>query len=224
MVRCKRQVCAEELKQRFTTWGEPGHARVVSAVLPCRARAEATLASEADDHELMERVAEGDGQAFRVLVERHTRSLTAHATRMLRNPSEAEEVVQEAFVRLWKQAPSYRPEAKLRTFLHGIAHNLCIDRIRARRPQDEAALEQLTTNERPSGSLAERERSARVHSEVAALPERQRAALSLVHFEELSNIEAAALLGVSVEALESLLSRARRTLRERLAAFLEQGG
>jgi RNA polymerase sigma-70 factor (ECF subfamily) len=183
------------------------------------------LNSELDDHQLMERVAEGDSHAFRLLVERHTRSLNAHAARMLRNQSEAEEVVQEAFIRLWKQAPNYRPDAKLRTFLHGIAHNLCIDRLRARRPQDDVALELLTaTGDRPSGGIAERQRSAQVQAEVAALPERQRAALSLVHFEELSNIEAAALLNVSVEALESLLARGRRTLRERLQSLMQQGG
>jgi RNA polymerase sigma-70 factor (ECF subfamily) len=182
------------------------------------------LLDDEDDHRLMERVAEGDKQAFRTLVERHTASLKAHAIRMLRNPSEAEEVVQEAYVRLWKQAPSYRPDAKLRTFLHSIAHNLCIDRIRARKRHDADAVEQLVSTDRPSGGIRERQLSERVQHEVSLLPERQRSALSLVHFEELTNIEAAALLEVSVEALESLLSRARRTLRERLANVMEQGG
>lgn len=182
------------------------------------------MLNDEDDHRLMERVAEGDAQAFRVLVGRHTASLLAHAERMLRNRSEAEEIVQEAYVRLWKHAPSYRPDAKLRTFLYGVVHNLCIDRLRARRPQDAGALDQLAASERPSGNLQELELRARVQAEVAALPERQRAALSLVHFEELSNIEAAKLLGVSVDALESLLARARRTLRERLAAVADQGG
>ena len=182
------------------------------------------MLSDEDDHRLMERVAEGDPGAFRTLVARHTASLTAHATRMLRNASEAEEVVQEAYVRLWKQAPSYRPDAKLRTFLYGIVHHLCIDRLRARKRHDPDALEQLTSTDRPSGSLRERELRERVLAEVATLPDRQRAALSLVHFEELSNIEAAKLLDVSVEALESLLSRARRTLKERLANVMEQGG
>lgn len=177
-----------------------------------------------DDQRVMVRVAAGDASAFRVLVERHTASLLAHATRMLRNPSEAEEVVQEAYVRLWKAAPSYRPEAKLRTFLHGIAHNLCIDRLRARKRHDPDAVEELTAQDRTSGSIHELELRARVQRELAELPERQRAALSLVHFEELTNIEAAKLLDVSVEALESLLSRARRTLRERLANVTEQGG
>jgi RNA polymerase sigma-70 factor, ECF subfamily len=176
-----------------------------------------------DDQRLMVRVAAGDAGAFRILVERHTASLVAHATRMLRNPSEAEEVVQETYVRLWKTAPSYRPEAKLRTFLYGIAHNLCIDRLRARKKHDADALEGLRSSDRTSGPIHELELRARVQREVAELPERQRSALSLVHFEELSNIEAAKLLDVSVEALESLLSRARRTLRERLANLMERG-
>ncbi|HEY6876398.1 MAG TPA: sigma-70 family RNA polymerase sigma factor [Polyangiales bacterium] len=176
-----------------------------------------------DDQRLMVRVADGDASAFRALVTRHTASLLAHATRMLRNPSEAEEVVQETYVRLWKSAPSYRPEAKLRTFLYGIAHNLCIDRLRARRRHDPDALEALASNERTSGPLHELELRARVQQELATLPARQRAALSLVHFEELTNIEAAKLLDVSVDALESLLSRARRTLRERLANLSERG-
>jgi RNA polymerase sigma-70 factor, ECF subfamily len=182
------------------------------------------LESELDDHQLMERVAEGDNGAFRLLVQRHTRSLHGHAVRMLQNQSEAEEVVQEALVRLWKQAPSYRPEAKVKTFVHGIAHNLCIDRLRARKPRDDGALDRLVASDRTSGSIDERERSHAVHAAVSALPERQRAALSLVHFEELSNIEAAALLDVSVEALESLLARARRTLREKLAELMSRGG
>ncbi|HEX5657226.1 MAG TPA: sigma-70 family RNA polymerase sigma factor [Polyangiales bacterium] len=177
-----------------------------------------------DDQRLMVRVAEGDANAFRTLVEHHTASLVGHATRMLRNPSEAEEVVQEAFVRLWRSAPSYRPEAKLRTFLHGIAHNLCIDRLRARKKHDPDAVDALVSSDRTSGSIHDLELRARVQKEVAELPERQRAALSLVHFEELTNIEAAKLLEVSVEALESLLSRARRTLRERLANVMEHGG
>jgi RNA polymerase sigma-70 factor, ECF subfamily len=185
---------------------------------------ERELLIEDDDHRLMERVAEGDAASFRRIVERHTGSLSAHATRMLRSASEAEEVVQEAYVRLWKHAPSYRPDAKLRTFLYGIVHNLCVDRLRARKPQDANALDQLTSDDRPSGDLRERELRSRVQREVAALPERQRAALSLVHFEELTNIDAAKLLDVSVDALESLLARARRTLRERLAGMMEQGG
>lgn len=179
--------------------------------------------AEDDDHRLMERVAAGDREAFRTLVERHTSSLMAHATRMLKTQAEAEDVVQEAYVRLWRQAPSYRPEAKLRTFLHGVTHNLCIDRLRRRRPEDTGALDVLASTDRPSGSLRERELSDTVQREVAALPERQRAALSLVHFEELTNIEAAKLLSVSVEALESLLARARRTLRERLSGYMERG-
>lgn len=179
---------------------------------------------EDDDHQLMARVADGDAGAFRRLVERHAASLTAHASRMLHSASEAEEVVQETYIRLWKQAPRYRPEAKLRTLLYGITHNLCIDRLRARRKHDADALDELAAEDRPSRELGARQLSAEVQAAIARLPERQRAALSLVHFEELSNIDAAALLDISIEALESLLSRARRTLRELLAELVEPGG
>lgn len=175
-----------------------------------------------DDHLLMERVAEGDRAAFRTLTARHAASVTAHARRMLRGSSEAEDVVQEAFLRLWKNAPSYRADARLSTFLHRIVHNLCVDHLRARRPSDADALEELVSEDRPSRELTLRTRAQQVQAEVGALPERQRAALSLVHFEGISNLEAAGILDVSVEALESLLSRARRTLRERLSRLNEE--
>jgi len=170
----------------------------------------------------MERVAEGDAQAFRALVDRHAPSVTAHAKRMLRDASEAEDVVQEAFLRLWKNAPTYRAEARLGTFLHRIVHNLCVDLLRARKPQDPEALDDLPSEDRPSRELHARTKSQQVQEEVQALPERQRAALSLVHFEGVSNVEAAEILQVSVEALESLLARARRSLRERLAKMIEE--
>jgi RNA polymerase sigma-70 factor (ECF subfamily) len=178
--------------------------------------------TEDEDHRLMVRVAEGDADAFRTLAERHAPSITAHAKRMLRDASEAEDVVQEAFLRLWKTAGSYRPEARLSTFLHHIVHNLCLDRLRAKRPTDADALDALVSEDRPSRELMMQSRARRVHEEVLALPERQRAALSLVHFEGLSNLEAAQILEVTVEALESLLSRGRRTLRERLSAFAKE--
>jgi len=173
----------------------------------------------------MERVAQGDAEAFRMLTERHAPSVTAHAKRMLRDASEAEDMVQEAFLRLWKNAPTYRAEARLGTFLHRIVHNLCVDGLRARKPASPDALDGLVSEERPSRELAVRTRAQRVHDEVSLLPERQRAALSLVHFEGLTNIEAAEILQVSVDALESLLARARRTLKERLSSLAgEQAG
>lgn len=172
----------------------------------------------------MERVAQGDAGAFRSLTERHAASVTAHAKRMLRDATEAEDVVQEAFLRLWKNASSYRPEARLSTFLHRIVHNLCVDQLRARHPGDPDALDGLSSEDRPSRELAVRSRAEQVHHEVKALPERQRAALSLVHFEGLTNSEAAEILQVSVDALESLLARGRRSLRERLLRAAQEDG
>ena len=126
------------------------------------------------DHQLMERVARGDAEAFRMLTERHATSVTAHAKRMLREASEAEDMVQEAFLRLWKNAPTYRAEARLGTYLHRIVHNLCVDALRARKPGNADALDGLASDERPSRELAVQSRAQRVHEEVKNLPERQR--------------------------------------------------
>src|SRR6476659_7844573 len=114
----------------------------------------------------MERVARGDAEAFRMLTERHAASVTAHAKRMLRDASEAEDMVQEAFLRLWKNAPTYRPDARLGTYLHRIVHNLCVDTLRSRKPGDPDALDELPSEERPSRELAVRTRAQRVHEEV----------------------------------------------------------
>lgn len=171
------------------------------------------------DAALLRRVAAGDERACRAMVDAKLPRLLALATRLLGDRGEAEEVAQESFVRLWRQAPRWRPgAARFDTWLHRVALNLCYDRLRRRREvpmatppeQTDAALAQ-------DEALLAAERSRRVASAVAALPPRQREAIILCHYQELGNIETAALMGVSVEALESLLGRGRRTLRAVLA-------
>lgn len=132
---------------------------------------------------------------------------------------EAEDVAQETFVRIWKQAPHWKEgEARFDTWIHRVALNLCYDRLRGRRedpvaePPDEA-----DPQASPDLQLDERVRDERVRAALAALPARQREALVLNYYQELSNIEAAALMGITVDALESLLARARRSLRAQLA-------
>ena len=137
---------------------------------------------------------------------------------MLGDRDEADDVTQEVFVRLWTDAHRYRPEAaRLTTWLHRIAHNLCIDWQR-RNGRVSPAGDTLPEGEAPGpdGHLAGVVRARRVRDAVAALPERQRSALVLCHYQGLGNREAAEIVGVSVEALESLLARARRTLRRAL--------
>ncbi|HKU00594.1 MAG TPA: RNA polymerase sigma factor [Paraburkholderia sp.] len=176
--------------------------------------------SERDpDAELVARVGARDAGAVRMLVLNKLPRLVALATRMLGDRMEAEDVAQEAFVRIWKQAPHWRSgEAKFDTWLHRVALNLCYDRLRGRR---EAPAETLPDEPDPAAApeqrLEARTRDERVRAALAALPVRQREALVLTYYQELSNLEAAGLMGISVDALESLLARARRTLRAQLA-------
>jgi RNA polymerase sigma-70 factor (ECF subfamily) len=168
--------------------------------------------------EWMKAVAAGDGQAGRRLVDAHLASITRFAFRMLGSAAEAEDVAQETFLRLWRQAPTWEPRAKVSTWLHRVAHNLCIDRIRARR---EVQVSELPEGEdhRPSiPTQLERLQAAQaVTDAMQALPERQRAAITLVYYQGLDNREAAEIMGVHIDALESLLSRARRSMRKQIA-------
>lgn len=170
----------------------------------------------------MERVQEGDHHAFAHLVDRYLTRLRQFALRLMGNTEDADDVVQETFLRLWRNAKSWEPgRVQLTTWLHRIAHNLCIDRIRRRRPTTEF-------DENQHGGAAPRleseamaaELGDRVADALAALQERQRTALLLCHYQGLSNRHAAEILEVSVEALESLLARARRKMRQLLSEDL----
>ncbi|WP_081771787.1 RNA polymerase sigma factor [Paraburkholderia nodosa] len=175
------------------------------------------------DAELVARVGARDPLAVRALVASKLPRLIALATRMLGDHSEAEDVAQEAFVRIWKQAPTWRTgEAKFDTWLHRVALNLCYDRLRGRREETVADVHAVSEPAPdPAGSpdqqIEARTRDERVRAALAALPVRQREALVLTYYQELSNLEAASLMDISVDALESLLARARRTLRAQLA-------
>jgi RNA polymerase sigma-70 factor (ECF subfamily) len=178
---------------------------------------------DGSDDELMRRAGRGDRTAYTRLVQRHLPRAVALATRIAGNRGDAEEIVQEAFLRTWLKAPDWRDEsapggARFTTWFTRVVVNLCIDRRRkpVMSPLDLAA-------ELPSADIggfeavAQDETRSRVLAALGTLPERQRAALTLCHWDGMSNIEASEVLGVSVGALESLLVRARRTLRDALA-------
>jgi RNA polymerase sigma-70 factor (ECF subfamily) len=169
------------------------------------------------DAALVARVGAGDSAACRTLMEAHLGRVHGYAWRMLGDAGEAEDVAQECFLRLWRQAGKWRAEARVGTWLHRVAHNLCIDRLRRRRPA--AAGDPPDLPDPAVGPAGEHQRTQVARAVGAALrelPERQRAAIALVHYQDMGNIEAADIMGVSVEALESLLSRGRRALRAAL--------
>jgi RNA polymerase sigma factor (sigma-70 family) len=181
------------------------------------------LAAVDPDEELLERLAHGDPAAVRALVARKLPRLLALAQRMLGDPAEAEDVAQEAFERAWKQAPKWTPgAARFDTWLHRVALNLCYDRLRRRRETTVDVMpEPVDEGPAPDRGLQAAEAGVRVNRALQALPDRQREAIVLCHYQELGNIDAAAVMGVSVEALESLLGRGRRALRAALADMVE---
>lgn len=178
------------------------------------------LALTADpDEDLVRRVGQGDPAAIQAMVARKLPRMLALAQRMLGDPVEAEDVAQDALLRAWKQAPGWTPgKARFDTWLHRVGLNLCYDRLRKRREiVTDAVPERPDESAAPDRGLLAADVGARVDAALARLPDRQREAIVLCHYQELTNIEAAALMSVSVEALESLLSRGRRALRQALA-------
>lgn len=178
------------------------------------------------DEDLVRRVGEGDPAAIQAMVARKLPRMLSLARRMLGDAAEAEDVAQEAMLRAWRQAPRWTPgQARFDTWLHRVGLNLCYDRLRRRREIATDALpDGVDDGPAPDRGLLAAETGARVEAALARLPERQREAIVLCHYQELGNIEAAALMEISVEALESLLSRGRRALRTALADIAPHPG
>ena len=177
-----------------------------------------TLRGRDADDDLVMRAGRGDQRAIRALVSHKGPRIFALATRMLGDMAEAEDVVQEAFLRTWRFAPKWQPgAARFDTWLHRVALNLCYDRLRRRVSTVELAPDQLDTGPPPDRGLHAQDIGRRVDMALQGLSTRQREAVILCHYQELSNIEAAKVMEISVEALESLLARGRRALRQALA-------
>lgn len=172
-------------------------------------------AGDDPDAALLARLAEGDDEAARQLAARHLGRLHGHAMRMLGDRAEAEDVVQDTFIKAWRIAPRWREgQARFSTWLYQVTSNACLDRLRRRRPtEDIDERVDASPGPGPEAVLAEAQRGARVQAALDALPPRQKQALLLFHHQGLSQAEASAAMGISEDALESLLARARRTLR-----------
>jgi RNA polymerase sigma factor (sigma-70 family) len=176
------------------------------------------------DAETVRLAGAGDARAAEALVRKHLPKMVGLARRMLNDGAEAEDVAQEVFLRVWREAPRWRPgAAKFETWMHRVALNLCYDRMRRRREKSDPDAGMAVADPTPLASEAwlAQQRSATVRAALSALPERQRAAITLVHFQELTNIAAAEALEISVEALESLLARGRRAMKAALADVVQ---
>lgn len=160
--------------------------------------------------------------AARVLVLRLSPRLLSYVSRLLRDRAEAEDVVQEALLRLWRMAPDWRSgEARVTTWLYRVATNLVTDRLRAGQRRRLSALDEAAepADDAPGAvaRLIEADRMAALDAALASLPERQRQAVILRHLEGLSNPEIATILEIGVEAVESLTARGKRALAAALA-------
>ena len=172
------------------------------------------------DFALMKQIAGGDHAAFRVLLERHQDAVVGTVAKMLGSPSDAEDIAQQVFLRVWQHAKSYRPDAKFTTYLFTITRNLVFNETRRRSRKKEIPLDSGDPHRQPDASLLEAELRVAVDKAIASLPETQRLAVILRRYENLSYEEIAEVLELSVSAVKSQLFRARSSLREALVGYL----
>ncbi|MCZ6888154.1 MAG: RNA polymerase sigma factor [Gammaproteobacteria bacterium] len=202
----------------------PGDARGTSTTNTARDSA-AKVGAPPDDSDdaLMARVQTGDQEAFARLLDRHLSAIHSYVYRMVGNTADAEDLAQETLLRSWSRAATWQPgRVQFTTWLHRIAHNLCIDEFRRRRPESTDQIDQIV-DEAAHVTVAASDSIRRdaVNKALASLPERQRSALVLCQLHGWSNKEAATMMAISVTALESLIARARRTLKTTLRGFYE---
>lgn len=174
------------------------------------------------DEELMQAVARGDLSAFEQVVLRHQREAWNAAYRFLGDAAEAEDVAQEAFLKILEAAPRYRPTASFRTYLYRVVTNLCIDRAERKRPLLPGSLPDLVSHApSPADAFAAQERQEAIRAALDTIPPRQKAAIVLRHFEDLPIQEIALIMDITPKAVERLLARARSAMEERLKDFLQ---
>lgn len=173
---------------------------------------------------LMARIAEQDPEAFKALMGRHMRSSIRLAERILLSPSEADDVAQEAFLRVWRKAADFDPSrSQFRTWLYRIVVNLAIDRKRAPRTEPiEVAMYISGDDIPPIETLIAREEAELVEAGMAMLKDKYRAAIALFHREGLALRDAAQTMGLSERAFGSLLTRARLALKAEVEDRMKQ--
>ncbi len=179
----------------------------------------------------MARIGGGDVAAFEQLVEMHQHAVVGTVAKMLGDPNDAEDVAQQVFVRIWKSAPRYKPQAKFTTWMFTITRNLVFNEMRRRQRKPSVSLEQREEEFHapetpadapgPAEEALQQELERAVDAAIAKLPEKQRLAVILRRYDELPYEEIGEILGMSLSAVKSLLFRARGQLKESLRDYLE---
>ncbi len=184
-----------------------------------------TLHDETDEA-LIKLVTDGDRSAFAELAQRHSTRYYRVAYRMVFDKNDAEDIVQEAFLKLWDKPYRWdsNQQSKFSTWFHRVVVNLCIDRNRKKRPfQLKEGMEIVDNKASAADSLDTQQKQQILKQLIIGLPERQQIALNLCYYEGISNKEAADIMGVGLKALQSLLIRGKNTLREKTKQYCERG-
>ncbi len=190
---------------------------------------------ERSDTDLMLLIKSGDDQAFRELVERHKLSVLNLCLRFVGNKQDAEDLAQEAFIRVFQAAPNYEVKAAFTTWLYRITVNLCLnhqrhkkilrffslDQTKAHQHASQFRIPDLPDKRRPDIEFEKKEIQSIVQQAIQSLPENQRSVLILHRYQDLSYKEIAEVLDTSVSAVESRLHRAKENLKKRLRSLIE---
>jgi RNA polymerase sigma-70 factor (ECF subfamily) len=186
----------------------------------------------AQDLAWMARIKEGDTEALRELIEAHQHRIIGTVAKMLGDDSDAEDIAQQVFIRVWKSAARYEPTAKFTTWLFKITRNLVFNELRRRKRHPAQSLDAPRDDERPlqmpdtgvkapDTSLLDEEMQAAIQRAIDELPETQRMAVVLRRYDDISYEEIGEILDLSVPAVKSVLFRARTELREKLKKYLD---
>jgi RNA polymerase sigma-70 factor, ECF subfamily len=176
-----------------------------------------------DDHELLTLIQDGSHHAFAELVKRHTERFYRLAYRYVQTKETAEDIVQDAFLRLWEDPGKWQAErnSKFTTWFYRVVVNLCLDWQKKKRPVElDEEIELADDREAMDAAMIRTQEHKILETEIGALPERQRMALNLCFDEGLSNQQAAEVMGVNLKALQSLIMRAKAALKDRMKAYL----
>ncbi len=184
-----------------------------------------------EDIRLMLRVKMSDARAMEQLINKHKQSVYATVARMLNNHPDCEDIAQEVFIRVWQHADSYNPEAKFTTWMYTILRNLIFNEMRRLKRKPTTSINAIEeevgdtfpapAEEVPDLQMQQEELSQVVDQAIADLPENARLAIQLRRFENLPYEEIATILDSSVPAVKSILFRARNTLKEALAKYMD---